>query len=116
MKAVLSLDRSGAQSATLTSQETSSTTWATADDVAQVDAAAPAALTRQADKDYDAVAQANGMWVPQISSKRPGLVLNGETWDNWMVWEHYLRTRATYPSALLLGSDSWSVSDAGGHW
>ena len=117
MKAVLSLDRSGAQSTALASQETSFTASATADDAAQADSAAAAALTWQETKDYDTiVSRVNGMWVPQISSKRPGLVLNGETWDNRMVWEHYLRTRAVYPDALLLNSDSWSVFDAGGHW
>lgn len=117
IKAVLSLDRSGAQSTALASQETSFTASATADDAAQADSAAAAALTWQETKDYDTiVSRVNGMWVPQISSKRPGLVLNGETWDNRMVWEHYLRTRAVYPDALLLNSDSWSVFDAGGHW
>ncbi|WP_172191610.1 hypothetical protein [Actinomyces faecalis] len=117
MKAVLSLDRSGVESAPVTSQGPSFTALATGGDAAQADSAAAAALTWQEAKDYDTiVSRVNGTWVPQISSKRPGLVLDGETWDNRMVWEHYLRTRAVYPKALLLNSDSWSVFDAGGHW
>lgn len=79
--------------------------------------AAEAALRVQADQDLvRARSTINGGWVPQISSKRPGLVLDGQTWTNQMVYDHYLQMRQTYPNVLLLRSQDWPVFDPGEKW
>ena len=64
-------------------------------------------LRNQANTDYSVTAeQATGLWVPQLSSKRPGLVADGITWDCDTIWAEHVRLRATY-SAELLWSGDW---------
>ncbi|WP_167202319.1 hypothetical protein [Actinomyces respiraculi] len=90
---------------------------ASAPDAATMDAIWLGLLRDQADTDSATVSgPLNGTWVPQLSSKKPGLVLDGVTWDAAAVWAHYLSVKTTYPNAILLYSDDWSVFDAGGHW
>lgn len=90
---------------------------ASAPDAATMDTIWLGLLRSQADADSATVSgPLDGTWVPQLSSKKPGLVLDGTTWDAGAVWEHYLRLKATFPNAILLYSDDWSVFDAGGHW
>ncbi|WP_143226324.1 variant leucine-rich repeat-containing protein [Actinomyces provencensis] len=75
------------------------------------------ALRWQADHDRPSVlGTLDGKWTPQLSSKKPGLVADGRTWDNTSTLAEFLRLRQRYPDTLLLNSDEWSVFDAGGHW
>ncbi|AKS35899.1 serine/threonine-protein kinase [Mycolicibacterium goodii] len=55
-------------------------------------------------------------WVPQISSKRVGLVADGVTWDNAMILDQHMRMRATYPDVRLLWSGDWSTYDGRDFW
>lgn len=55
-------------------------------------------------------------WVPQISSKRVGLVAKGITWDNQAILEEHLRLRNTYPAVKLLWSGDWSTFDGRNFW
>jgi putative uncharacterized protein (fragment) len=57
-----------------------------------------------------------GKWVPQLSSKKPGLVADGITWDNRTTLEEFLKLRQKYSNAKLLFSDEWPVFDSGGSW
>jgi serine/threonine-protein kinase len=57
-----------------------------------------------ADNPYTA-AQATGYWVPQLSSKRPGLVADGITWDCDSILAEHMQLRATYTADLLWSGD-----------
>ena len=54
-------------------------------------------------------------WVPQLSSKRPGVVDQGVVWDNELTLEEHLRLRQEY-GAKLLWSGDWSTFDAPNFW
>jgi serine/threonine-protein kinase len=56
-------------------------------------------------------AQGADRWVPQLSSKRPGVVDEGVVWDNAMTLAEHLRLRQRY-GAKLLWSGDWSTFDA----
>ena len=55
-------------------------------------------------------------WVPQLSSKRSGLVAEGRTWDNAAILREHLQLRQTYPGARLLWSGDWSTFSEGDFW
>ena len=52
-------------------------------------------------------------WVPQLSSKRDGLVSEGRTWDHRAILEEFEDFRDSYPNATLLWSSDWSVFEPG---
>jgi hypothetical protein len=55
-------------------------------------------------------------WIPQISSKRVGLVADGITWNNQAILEQHLRMRDDYPGVRLLWSGDWSTFDGQNFW
>lgn len=59
--------------------------------------------------------QGSNRWVPQLSSKRPGVVDQGVVWDNELTLEEHLRLRQEY-GAKLLWSGDWSTFDAPNFW
>ena len=73
-----------------------------------------ARLQRIADEDRSSVA--TDWWIPQISSKRVGLVARGITWDNQTILEEHLRLRSIYPAVRLLWSGDWSTYDGRDFW
>lgn len=75
------------------------------------------ALRWQADHDKSLVLDSlNGHWTPQLSSKKPGLVADGKTWDNRATLAEFLELRQRFSTVRLLYSDEWSVFTADGHW
>jgi hypothetical protein len=54
-------------------------------------------------------------WVPQLSSKRPGVVDDGFTWDKTLTWQEFVRLQLRY-GAKLLWSGDWSTFDAPDFW
>jgi serine/threonine-protein kinase len=63
-------------------------------------------LRAQADADDPYTAsQAKGYWVPQLSSKRPGLVADGTTWDCGSILAEHNQLRAAYQADLLWSGD-----------
>ena len=52
-------------------------------------------------------------WVPQLSSKRVGLVAEGTVWTNAKILQEHLRLRAQYPDVRLLWSSEWSTFKPG---
>ncbi|BBX34824.1 hypothetical protein MMAG44476_38458 [Mycolicibacterium mageritense DSM 44476 = CIP 104973] len=72
---------------------------------------------RQISIDDHAVINAQGAdrWVPQLSSKRPGVVDEGVVWNNALTLEEHLRLRQRY-GAKLLWSGDWSTFDAPNFW
>ena len=66
--------------------------------------------------DYAVVStQGADRWVPQLSSKRPGVVDGGVVWNNALTLEEHLRLRQQY-GAKLLWSGDWSTFDAPNFW
>jgi serine/threonine protein kinase len=61
-------------------------------------------------------AQLADRWVPQLSSKRPGVVDNGVVWDNTMTLQEHLQLRQRYPDVRLLWSGNWSTFSAPDFW
>lgn len=55
-------------------------------------------------------------WIPQISSKRVGLVADGITWDNEAILDQHLQLRNRYPDVKLLWSGDWSTYDGRNYW
>lgn len=55
-------------------------------------------------------------WVPQLSSKRPGVVDNGAVWDNAMTLREHLQLRQSYPNVRLLWSGDWSTFSGPDFW
>ncbi len=55
-------------------------------------------------------------WVPQISSKRLGIVAEGTVWNNAKILSEHLQLRAQFPEARLLWSADWSTFDAPDFW
>lgn len=65
-------------------------------------------LRAQADTDAPKTSsQAVGLWVPQLSSKRPGLVAEGTLWDCISILAEHQRLRNTDYGAALLWSGDW---------
>lgn len=67
-----------------------------------------------ADRAFVASQLAN-RWVPQLSSKRPGVVDNGVVWDNQMTLDEFLGFKQRY-GAKLLWSGDWSTFSAPDYW
>lgn len=55
-------------------------------------------------------------WIPQISSKRVGLVAEGTTWTNQAILAEHNRLRSMYPEVKLLWSGDWSTFDGRDFW
>ncbi len=68
-----------------------------------------------ADRPY-VTAQLADRWVPQLSSKRPGLVADGITWNNATTYQEHWQLRRQYPGVRLLWSGDWSTFDAPDFW
>lgn len=74
-------------------------------------------LQKIADGDrYDVSNYLADRWIPQISSKRVGLVAKGITWNNQAILDEHLRLRSTYPGVKLLWSGDWSTYDGRDFW
>jgi hypothetical protein len=55
-------------------------------------------------------------WVPQVSSKRVGMVAEGATWTKEMILADHQQLRARYPNVRLLWSGSWSTFSESDFW
>ncbi|MBH0779596.1 hypothetical protein [Nocardia bovistercoris] len=85
--------------------------------VGAADREAAAGLSATAESDR-AVLQRDllNRWVPQISSKRLGLVAEGRTWTDSEILREHLDLRARHPEARLLWSGSWSTFSYPDFW
>ncbi|GAA4289807.1 serine/threonine-protein kinase [Mycobacterium paraffinicum] len=61
-------------------------------------------------------AQLADHWVPQLSSKRPGVFDNGHVWDNAMTLQEHLQLRQRYSNVRLLWSGDWTTFSATDFW
>lgn len=74
------------------------------------------ALQDQAAVDAATIDSIVGYWVPQISSKSPGLVVDGVPYDEAQIWHDFRVAAAAYPDVALLRSDDYSSFQRGGFW
>jgi hypothetical protein len=75
-----------------------------------------ATLQAVVDADRNAVEAFDGLWVPQLSSKRPGTVDDGTTYDASSIYAHYTGLVGSYTNVRLLYSGDWSVYREGDYW
>jgi hypothetical protein len=69
--------------------------------------------------DSDAFAVRSGLinrWVPQVSSKRVGLVAEGRTWSSADILGDHLALRQRFDGARLLWSGDWSTFSVPDWW
>ncbi len=71
------------------------------------DTSAQAALDNEVDRDKNSAEQLIGHWVPQLSSKRQGLVADGITYGYLQIWQNFEQLREKYPNVLLIWSGSY---------
>ncbi|TSE00813.1 hypothetical protein FOS14_07355 [Skermania sp. ID1734] len=85
--------------------------------VSNLDGTAGDSLRSIANSDRSAVSSGLAdRWIPQISSKRVGLVAEGTTWGNAEILREHLALRAKYPNVKLLWSGDWSTFDSPDFW
>jgi serine/threonine-protein kinase len=64
---------------------------------------------------YVVRSEAEDLWVPQLSSKRPGVVDDDLVWNDALTLQEHLRLREQY-GAKLLWSGDWSVFNGSNWW
>lgn len=75
------------------------------------------ALKQLAETDErEIVAQVEGSWVPQISSKRTGIEIDGEVWSDEDILADHQALREEYPDARLLWSGNFGSFEDGNFW
>ncbi|HLS33172.1 MAG TPA: hypothetical protein VK039_06270, partial [Brevibacterium sp.] len=76
-----------------------------------------AALEQLAENDEaQVVADLEGMWVPQISSKRTGMEIDGETWTDEDILADHQALRDEHPRVRLLWSGDFGSFEEGDFW
>lgn len=72
------------------------------------EASAQAELQQLVSSDHTSVEQLVGSWVPELSAKKIGMVVNGQTYDYQAILADYQQQSAAHPGALLLQSGDYS--------
>jgi hypothetical protein len=80
------------------------------------EADAHAELDTIVDADRPVVESLVDWWVPQLSSKRPGLEADGITYDYRAILLDFRRLQVTHPDALLLYSGDYTSFRYGDFW
>lgn len=57
-----------------------------------------------------------GYWVPQLSSKKVGLVANGITYDEQAIWRDHANIRTDIPGATLAWSGDYVTFSSPDFW
>lgn len=89
------------------SSSSSSSTW---------DGGGTSTLQAIVDSDRNAMEGFDGLWVPQLSSKQPGTVDNGTTYDASSIYANYQGLVASHTNVRLLWSGDWSVYRESDYW
>lgn len=75
------------------------------------------ALTQIAETDEDeVVAELDGMWVPQISSKKTGMEIDGETWTDEDILDDHQELREEHPRVALVWSGNFGSFKESDFW
>ena len=106
-----------AKSSTNSPMTIASSASANANQEAQDEQAAGDAIQWQIKHDYPIVMNSmRGKWTPQLSSKKVGLVAEGQTWNNRSILAEFLKTRQSNPKAVIIETSQWPVYDVSGWW
>lgn len=82
-----------------------------------VDSAAGAALTELAASDYPVVrSNLANRWIPQISSKKVGLVTDGITYADPDILRDHLNLRQRYEGVRLVSAGNWTTFNGSDWW
>jgi serine/threonine-protein kinase len=73
-------------------------------------------LQQQAAADSATAESLVGTWVPQVSSKRDGLVADGITYDDAAIWADFERSRNDHGNAILVNSSDYTSFRLPGYW
>jgi hypothetical protein len=73
-------------------------------------------LRQRAAEDRSRAESLVGSWLPQLSAKRPGLNVNGVTFDHRKIWADFLAGRDRHPDVLLVWSGEFSSFRHGDFW
>jgi serine/threonine-protein kinase len=73
-------------------------------------------LRQQAAADHDTVETLVGQWVPQISSKKLGLVVNGVQFGYPEIMADYQSLKSRFPQAVLLNSNDYTNFSGKDFW
>jgi hypothetical protein len=103
-------EATAADSSTMTATKTAQPAHGSVDHVSEE------VLQELRDADLPAVRDMLHTWVPQISSKRVGLVANGKTWSNVDILQDHLQLRQRYRGARLVWSGHWTSFSAPDMW
>nr|WP_296779077.1 hypothetical protein [Rhodococcus sp. (in: high G+C Gram-positive bacteria)] len=108
----------GSQSGQFTAETTPiNAVAAAAPEYADADRASADGLRAIANADKPVIIRDVGeRWVPQLSSKRPGLVADGITWNNSETLRDHLELRGRFPQAKLMWSAEWNVFSYDNFW
>jgi hypothetical protein len=80
------------------------------------EASAETALQQQLATDHPAVESLVGQWVPQLSTKTYGMVVDGVTYDYLEIWQDFESISQAHPGALLLWSSDYSTFQLGSYY
>ncbi|OLR89658.1 zinc ribbon domain-containing protein [Actinokineospora bangkokensis] len=83
---------------------------------ADTEESARAALEEQVSQDRATAETLIGQWVPQLSSKKPGMVVGGVAYGYVEVWEDFESLHAQYPDAVLLWSGDYPTYKNADYW
>ncbi|MDD7941989.1 hypothetical protein PHK61_26590 [Actinomycetospora lutea] len=78
--------------------------------------ATTATLQAVVDADRNAMEGFDGMWVPQLSSKKSGTVDNGTVYDASSIYRHYESLVSGETNVRMLWSGDWSVYRESDYW
>lgn len=106
-----------------TAADTAATTSSTAPAQQRPPVAAPSTaadahivLAARADADQPIVDSLVGYWVPQISSKAPGMVVSGITYDDSRILTEFRTALRAHTGAVLLRSEDYTSFSRAGFW
>ncbi|WP_433783317.1 hypothetical protein ACQPX6_25105 [Actinomycetospora sp. CA-101289] len=75
-----------------------------------------AALQTQRGSDAGVAESMVGSWAPQLSAKKEGLVVDGQTYDAAAILADHLRLRGEYPDAVLVWSGDYTSFRSTDFW
>jgi hypothetical protein len=82
-----------------------------------IDGVATAVLNELRDSDYSTVrGSLANRWVPQVSSKQVGLVVDGKTFTNADILSDHLALRQRFSGARLVWTGHWTTFDSPDFW
>lgn len=95
---------------------TETTTTTTVPTTTTPTAATAADLAQEVATDHNTAETLVGQWVPQISSKKLGLVVNGVTFGYPEIAADFQSLKARFPQAILVNSDDYANFSGKDFW